>query len=409
MYPDKNSFTCVGVTKQGRRCRNSFISRADLLQAIQILDSIESLNVLSEHFINRVDSKLDQLADLTLCPRWHRVDRYGNSQKHQTATKWLNSVGDYRRRALAREAVREPQTPSYYSLPQRQTPGSTSIVSWVQSVPSSQFTRLRTDAGVDSRSLSPLVAPQHHTSTTSSNSRGSWRSATQIPSSGTALSAFTESSLVVASSNTASSRIRRGPYAYPTSISISSSNDDARSSSLNSNRSSLFLDSDSDSEYASTARNTSSTRSTVPASSAASSSRSSPLASSYSLPSSRVSSRQSMRSSGNNDPPANPLATAIAMNLSDAAAEQLTTSIITALTTNDNSPLGVALRAAVRANGHTMRRPIEDCYVCASPINQASDAVWCRSSCGQSLHTECFEHWRDQQETHELTVKCAYW
>jgi len=116
-----------------------------------------------------------------------------------------------------------------------------------------------------------------------------------------------------------------------------------------------------------------------------------------------------MRPSGNNDPPANALATAMAMNLSNAAAEQLTTSIITALTTSDNSPLGIALRAAVRASGHTMRRPLEDCYVCANPINQASDAVWCRSSCGQNLHTECFEHWRDQQETQTLTVKCAYW
>ncbi|KAI0394547.1 hypothetical protein F5Y17DRAFT_251150 [Xylariaceae sp. FL0594] len=40
------------------------------------------------------------------------------------------------------------------------------------------------------------------------------------------------------------------------------------------------------------------------------------------------------------------------------------------------------------------RKEIEgDCPICFSPFESAEDTVYCRATCGQNMHTECFEMW----------------
>lgn len=66
-----------------------------------------------------------------------------------------------------------------------------------------------------------------------------------------------------------------------------------------------------------------------------------------------------------------------------------------------------------------VRKPItEDCGICYEPIHHLKDAVWCRASCGQNVHRECFNNWRkvclsDRQATgmeidRPHIVKCIF-
>ena len=57
-----------------------------------------------------------------------------------------------------------------------------------------------------------------------------------------------------------------------------------------------------------------------------------------------------------------------------------------------------------------IRRPLTDaCYVCTLPIDQPTDAVWCRASCGRNLHVECFALWAETRVNLGRSVQCGYW
>ena len=56
------------------------------------------------------------------------------------------------------------------------------------------------------------------------------------------------------------------------------------------------------------------------------------------------------------------------------------------------------------------RRPIvegTECGICLDPIYHPVDAVWCRGTCGQNVHVECFDEWRSYQNANSLL--CTYW
>ncbi|KAI8631596.1 hypothetical protein F5Y19DRAFT_493474 [Xylariaceae sp. FL1651] len=57
-------------------------------------------------------------------------------------------------------------------------------------------------------------------------------------------------------------------------------------------------------------------------------------------------------------------------------------------------------------NGH--RKPIEgDCPICFTTFEEAEGTVYCRATCGQNIHKECFEMWAStKQQTARDPVTC---
>lgn len=55
------------------------------------------------------------------------------------------------------------------------------------------------------------------------------------------------------------------------------------------------------------------------------------------------------------------------------------------------------------------RKPLEgDCPVCVMEFEPATeDIVWCRASCGQNIHKQCFEQWASSKAG-QGTVRCVY-
>jgi hypothetical protein len=85
VYPDGCSFTCVGKTQKGLRCKNSFISRNDIIEATSILNRIATIHPRAVSI-----QDLIELAELTLCPRWHR--KPSHSQVGVTSRNWMRSL-----------------------------------------------------------------------------------------------------------------------------------------------------------------------------------------------------------------------------------------------------------------------------------------------------------------------------
>jgi len=88
VYPDSSSFTCVGVTKAGARCGQSFLRSSDLSEAARILNTLDRQKSLKSSF-----DYLEELAYLTLCPCWHqKPDR---SQVGQVSQRWEARIAQY--------------------------------------------------------------------------------------------------------------------------------------------------------------------------------------------------------------------------------------------------------------------------------------------------------------------------
>lgn len=197
IYPDGPGFTCVGTTKKGLRCKQSMISGADRSEASQILNTITLFHPTSR----TVRENLEDLAYLTLCPRWHRKPGYcqvaGMVQKWQsmieahcrstaatrptttprrrlevstrsgTSTPPSPSQGVRTRRASAQSpetVVEEPVTPSTPRrsniLPPQPTISSTSPASAQRSQPSAPATPRRTTTSDSSSGLpTPPATP----------------------------------------------------------------------------------------------------------------------------------------------------------------------------------------------------------------------------------------------------------
>ncbi|RDL40587.1 uncharacterized protein BP5553_00566 [Venustampulla echinocandica] len=91
VYPGEGEFTCVGTTQKGVRCRQSFIARRDLREAEDVLETLSQRIYRPEH-PTRLLPILTRLAELTLCPRWHRFGRL--SQIDRVANRWLMIIQD---------------------------------------------------------------------------------------------------------------------------------------------------------------------------------------------------------------------------------------------------------------------------------------------------------------------------
>lgn len=81
--------TCVGFTKKGGRCGQSFISNADRNAAAVILQNMSERDVQSANF----DHQLRSLATCLLCPRWHK----GKPEQLTTKTEeWKTAIRSFR-------------------------------------------------------------------------------------------------------------------------------------------------------------------------------------------------------------------------------------------------------------------------------------------------------------------------
>jgi hypothetical protein len=91
--PDSSYFTCVGTTQKGARCRNSLISNVDKSRAADLLDSMDQCKSLKNSY-----QYLEELASITLCPRWHRKPDY--SQVGAMCRRWQLAISEYDRMVM---------------------------------------------------------------------------------------------------------------------------------------------------------------------------------------------------------------------------------------------------------------------------------------------------------------------
>jgi hypothetical protein len=87
VYPDEPHFICVS-TQKGARCGQRMLSGSDLSRATRILDQMDANKRLSSSY-----KHLEELAELTLCPRWHR--KAGYSQVRSVSNQWKRDIADY--------------------------------------------------------------------------------------------------------------------------------------------------------------------------------------------------------------------------------------------------------------------------------------------------------------------------
>ena len=511
VHPDRSDFTCVGTTKQGRRCRNSFISAVSLTEASTILAVLKSMTFrYRRDFIVQISPKLDRLAELTLCPLWHRDHKHGNCQRPQVYHKWLSVVSAWRANMLARgvqdlsgynpppsiisappitplpppsvlsDFTPLPLNPSHtnthsipspstllhnqeistyglpsplshetaiqptiaYPLPTGLVPPSTisSTNSAAVSIPSfhdSAYSTAHTDASTDIESLPTGPAMAYPSPPLSPWSMDPPSPTASINSSHSPTSS---ESFVTRTPDSASSPGRS-----------SNSRDSSRGQSLPTaatftNALSLAL-----SNVLLTAQPSRSARSSSSAGSSLNSSASR-----------RPSGRTSERSSTD----ANPLATALATTLATVLTEHLTIALTQELAQSEglaalaplfqsafgtqpssgrssrrssnrstnstaSNPPDVSQTAALALTPiaapspqvvtapslstsvpsvHVNRRPLTDpCYICVLPIDDPEDAVWCRGSCGQNFHAECFHMWAESQVNGGRDIECGFW
>jgi hypothetical protein len=53
------------------------------------------------------------------------------------------------------------------------------------------------------------------------------------------------------------------------------------------------------------------------------------------------------------------------------------------------------------------RKPVDgECPICVFDMEASEDLVWCKTSCGQNFHKECFEQWKISR--HGGRVTCVY-
>lgn len=56
-----------------------------------------------------------------------------------------------------------------------------------------------------------------------------------------------------------------------------------------------------------------------------------------------------------------------------------------------------------------LRKPLADrCGICQSSYEPLDDTIWCKYGCGHSVHSECFDQWKETQEKQASTPTCVY-
>ena len=78
----------------------------------------------------------------------------------------------------------------------------------------------------------------------------------------------------------------------------------------------------------------------------------------------------------------------------------------------ETAPLpSVGIKPNEEGNGGDKRKAIDgDCPICFMSMDPKSgeDFLWCKSSCGQNVHRECFEKWAKSSVASNGKVRCVY-
>ena len=355
VHPSQCGFTCTGITKKGARCRNSFISNADKAEASNILDSLARSNVIFEDLNSRISPKLVRLAELTLCPRWHRASHL--SQVDSVSLKWHLAVSEFCR--AERRAMREVQNVQYVPIrvSVRAERNTSAVVGHYHCSPHSM--------NANTTCLCQLQPSPAHASI----ARPRTQQSHPTPDTPTVQSASASSRQASRSENhpPRPSTVPREPFLPPTRRvepeRLNRNTNDRQEQALRPSQNSPH-------ELPRNQPNAVSPDTVV-----------------HQLPTPPQSPIPRRRQPAPHSRSAEPV-----------PAVEGQTSPLTARPTRSQRP------ASVPPN----RKPLaEACYVCYEPFSGPGDAVWCRGSCGQNLHRECFEQWSSGKGRRH--VKCAFW
>ena len=91
VYPLRDEFSCTGTTKKGLRCGQTFIDM--IYESDRILEDLSSKDVVTYGLDERMKLSLRELAEQTLCPRWHR-NGY-QSQTNAVYLKWCRTINNF--------------------------------------------------------------------------------------------------------------------------------------------------------------------------------------------------------------------------------------------------------------------------------------------------------------------------
>jgi hypothetical protein len=107
-YPLREKFKCTGTTKKGARCGQTFIEHKSKSDSDRVLSILSSKDIIANGLDDRIKNCLRTLAELTLCPRWHR-----GSQSNTVYLKWFQTINSFiteerSRIQILREQIRRP-------------------------------------------------------------------------------------------------------------------------------------------------------------------------------------------------------------------------------------------------------------------------------------------------------------
>ena len=107
-YPLRENFKCTGTTKKGARCGQTFIENKSKSDSDRVLSILSSKDIIANGLDDRIKNCLRILAELTLCPRWHR-----GSQSNTVYLKWFQTINSFiteerSRIQILREQIRRP-------------------------------------------------------------------------------------------------------------------------------------------------------------------------------------------------------------------------------------------------------------------------------------------------------------
>ncbi|KAE9371568.1 hypothetical protein N431DRAFT_491910 [Stipitochalara longipes BDJ] len=115
-YPLVGKFKYTGTTAKGARCRQTFIDRKS--ESDQTLSVLSSKDVVSHGLHEDMKVRLQSLAELTLCPRWHR-----RSQANAVYLKWTRIIHEFTVEERARVEIQREQIQRPIRAPRPIQPG----------------------------------------------------------------------------------------------------------------------------------------------------------------------------------------------------------------------------------------------------------------------------------------------
>ncbi|KUJ12729.1 uncharacterized protein LY89DRAFT_687691 [Mollisia scopiformis] len=429
VYPEANHFTCVGTTKKGLRCGNSFIEHAYLDEASEILDELPAV-ITSPRRSAELLLKLRRLAYLTLCPLWHQSKL---PQVEPVANRWsaiIRSAGTLMRPPYA--PLTPPATPMLITRQLTNYSRTNFPASTVLTPARSPLPVTRQGSGHSTAYPSPpptpprfeqAMAPRNTTSSSNHQTRTHTSRAGRNVNISFNINVDSNQNIVehgrhthgnTPPSPTASTVSSRSSRASNSRSSSSSSSDDHRSidasqaqahahrprASRSSNRSL-----NPSSPAPSTISNLSSPRSLVR--SRSSGSGESSLPASDDLDDSDFQPNSSDSDSDSDFRPGG--ATAHVRTPASSSRSSAITSPRSASQARSGAPSPSS--AASAASVSVRRRPITAdtfCYVCYDPIVRDADAAWCHGSCGQNVCLVCYATWIMTQTTAGEQITCGF-